>query len=192
MARKSKKVVSEAVINPDDEAECFSAYSEMRGEIARISQNIAALLNRYKKMGTVDTKQIPKAYAASQKDNATEQHQRLTAVLRRLDIIEWDEKGQGDFGKALTVKPTEASSAMLAESRARTDGYNTGYAGGLVEANKYHAGTREFAIWREQFFRGQADRKENHPEKEGVTRATPRKRGSRKGGAEDAQQPMLN
>lgn len=174
MARKSKKVVQQA--SPDDEAACFAEYEEKRGEMARLSGSIAKMLDRYKKMG-VDTGAIKFSYAESQKENATERHKSRTAMLLRLQIIEWDTDGQSSLAPGLSVeKMSPEAQEKIKLGRARRAGYVAGKAGVSSEANPHQAGTAEHVGWREQYFMGQADRP---AEKETVQKASPRKTTSR-------------
>lgn len=180
MAKRSKIAAADesgSNFNPDDEAECFSAYSEKKSEIARIQQSIAMLFSRYDKLG-VDTAAIKHAYTMSQKDDAQAIHRSRTETMVRLRIIEFDGEGQGTFLKGLAVvMPSPAAAKNLAVGRAKAQGYNDGYAGGPIDNCPYSAGTEENVHWREQWNRGYADRIEADPSKADVTQAQPRKRG---------------
>ena len=163
-------------MNPDDEANCFLEYSEKRGEIARIQQSIAKTLDRYKKLG-VDTAAVRYAYTQAQNDDVTETHRSRTAALIRLKIIEFDETGQGSFMaglKGMEMKPEIVRKLSL--GRARVDGYNSGFAGGVPDANPHEPGTEEHVHWLENFHLGHKDRIEADPSLADVTVATPRKR----------------
>lgn len=184
MAKKAKIAAAESNFNPDDEAACFTEYSEKRGEIARVQQSIARLFSRYEKLG-VSPRAIKAAYIMAHKADATEEHRSVTATMMRLGIIEVEADGQGSFMAGLNVsRPSPAMQKTLTLGRVRADGYNTGYAGGLVDACPHQPGTEEHVHWREQWTRGHADRLEAHPEKADIVQAAPRKRGRQK--AEEA------
>lgn len=174
MAKKSKAEAAISNVSPDDEAACYSEYSDLRGESARIGQRIASTLERYKKLG-VDTKSIKSNYALSQKEDATEILMAQVAQARRLEIIEWDDEGQGSFDKGLEIGTmSPAASAMIARGRAKAAGYKAGNTGMAMDANPHEPGTQEHVLWIEQFHAGQAQRAADG--KGDVVKATPRSR----------------
>jgi hypothetical protein len=178
LAKKSKIAAAEAApTNPDDEAECFRLYCEERSEIARIQQRIGLMLGRFSKMG-VDTKSVKYAYSQAQKEDVEAVHKARTAVLMRLGIIAFAGDGQGNFLGGLSAQmPSQEAQEKLALGRVRADGYNTGYAGGLLDGNPCEPGTQAHVAWIEQFRKGAADRAEDKPEAKDVILAAPRKRG---------------
>lgn len=89
MAKKSKSAAAESNVSPEDEAECFAEYADKKGQISRVQQSIAAMFGRYEKLG-VDTASIKFAYSQAQKQDATGIHRARTALMMRLNIIQWD------------------------------------------------------------------------------------------------------
>ena len=139
-------------VKADDVVACFTDYGSLRAEVARIGQRIAKMLGRYEKMG-VDGAAIKRMYALAQKDPAevARQQQRDREYAEWLDIITVDETGQSGFADALAPSPKQQPSLeakeKLAEARAYNDGYNSGRAGGLLEANRHHPGTAGHERW---------------------------------------------
>lgn len=175
MAKKAKAVEAAQQLNPEDELACFEEYCEHRGEMARISGKIAKLLERYKKMG-VNTKVMPKNYALSMKENASEIMAQQLAQAKRLQIITWDGDGQGTFGAALDQPtPSPEFARKIGLMKVRADGYRAGYGGQDKEACPHQPGTEEHVHWLEQFHKGNADRQADG--NGAVTEAQPRKRG---------------
>lgn len=173
MAKRAKDQIPNT--NPDDEANCFESYSEKMGDIARLRQSIAAMLTRYDRMG-VDVDGVKFAYKMAQKDDAADVHQRRTAALMRLGIIEWNENGQSSFLKGLDM-PSQEAQERLQHGRVKAAGYNDGYAGGLRDNCPHDPGTIEHALWSEQWLRGSEDRIAARPDLADVVKAEPRKRG---------------
>lgn len=174
MARKAKEAAAKPNVSPDDEAACYAELSDLNGQIARIQQSKAVMLDRYKKLG-VDTAAIKHAYALYQKDDPTGIHKSRTALLMRLGIIEFDEEGQGSFLGGLSVeKPSPGARRKLELGRANSDGYNSGLAGALKDSSRYHAGTEEHVAWLEGWDLGHGDRVKAG--KGDIVKAEPRKR----------------
>ena len=123
------------------------------------------MLGRYEKMG-VDGACIKRMYALAQKDPAevARQQQRDREYAEWLGIVTVDESGQSGFADALEPaprpKPSMVAKQKLAEARAYGDGYNTGKAGGLLEANRHHAGTPEHERWVIGWRDAEAEKKE--------------------------------
>ena len=184
MAKKAKQEALKPNVRPDDEAECFALYTEHRAEISRINQKIQALFKRYENMG-VDTDAVKYAYALSQKDDAADKHRRRTQAAARLGVIDWDSDGQATMNRILAIeKPSPQMAKKLVLGRARADGYNTGFAGGLIGNCTFDPASEEFVVWREGWHQGAADRAEVKPEADGETAPAPRRRGKK--AAEDA------
>ena len=126
----------------------------------------------------MDVKSIKYAYSQAQKEDAEAIHRARTAALMRLGIIQFAQDGQGNFLGGLSVKmPSHQAQEKLALGRIKADGYNTGYAGGLIDANPWEPGTEGHVHWRAEFLKGAADRAEDKPEAADVVQAAPRKRG---------------
>ena len=177
MARKSKDVARGMNVSPDDEALCFHEFSEKKAEIGRIQKSIRALFARYKNRG-VDTAAIKFAYGQSLKENCVELQHSRTALMIRLGIITIEETGQGNFLGGLSVAgPSNDNMLKLQLGRIKSDGYNTGYNGGSVDASPWEPGTEQHVAWRESFFHGASDRTDHRPALAGVTAAAPRRRG---------------
>lgn len=181
MAKKAKQQDLKPNVNPDDVAACYTEYASMRADVARLGQKIAAMFGRYAKSG-VDEKAIKAAYAASSKDpsEARAQHRRNTEYMAMLDIIKFDEAGQGGFidGLVVTVaKPSDAASERVRLARIYSDGYNSGLAGGKIDASSHAPGSEAFVRWRDGWTDGHADRLARNPDADKVTQAQPRKRG---------------
>jgi ribosome modulation factor len=175
MAKKAKAAEATQQLNPEDELTCFEEYCEMRGEMARISGKIAKHFERYKKMG-VNTKVMPKNYALSLKENASEVMAQQLAQAKRLQIIVWETDGQGSFGKALDpAEPSPEFAAKIGLMKVRADGYRAGYGGQDKGACPHQPGTEQHVHWLDQFHKGNADRQADG--KGDVTEAQPRKRG---------------
>jgi ribosome modulation factor len=185
MAEKASAVEEQRRnVNPDDVAACFAEYTSLRGDVARVQQKIAATLGRYEKQG-VDPKAIKHAYTQAQKDpaEAAAQHRRNTEYLAMLEIVSFDTSGQGSFAAGLEVKvakPGPAASAKLRNARIYNDSYNSGLAGGKIDACPHPPGSEDYVCWRDGWTDGHADRLARHPEKTDVTQAEPRKRGRRR------------
>lgn len=174
MAKKSKAEAAKSNVSPDDEAACFTEYSDLRGESARIGQRIGSMLERYKKMG-VDTKSIKANYALSQKEDATEILMAQVEQAKRLAIIEWDEDGQSSFDRGLEIGSMSPESArMISRGRAKAAGYKAGNTGTSTNANPHQPGTEEHVLWLEQFHAGHAQRVADG--KGDVVKASPRSR----------------
>lgn len=181
MARKAKAETAKTNVNPDDVAACYTDYSGLRGDIARLQQRVAATLGRYEKQG-VDPKSIKYAYAQASKDPAevAATHRRNFEYLRMLDLISVDADGQGSFADGIAppaiAKPSAEASILVFLSRVRVDAYNSALAGGKIDACVHIAGTEAFDVWRRAFAEGHADRLLKNPDADKVTVATPRKR----------------
>lgn len=147
---RPRKEPSTANVNPDDVLACFNDYSSLRADVARIGQRIDKMLGRYEKQG-VDRAAIKRMYALAQKDPAevARQQQRDREYAEWLDIVTVDDSGQSGFADGLAPKPKPSLEAKekLAEARAYNDGYNTGKAGGMLEANRHHPGTAAHERW---------------------------------------------
>lgn len=149
---RPRKVSVSTNVNPDDVIGCFNEYSSLRGDAARLGQRIDKMLARYENQG-VDRAAIKRMYALSQKDPAevAHQQQRDREYAEWLDIVTVDETGQSGFAEALTSaskpQPSMEAKQKLTEARAYGDGFNTGKAGGLLEANRHPAGSAEHERW---------------------------------------------
>ena len=149
---RPRKEPTTANVNPDDVLACFNDYSSLRADVARIGQRIDKMLGRYEKQG-VDRAAVKRMYALSQKDPAevARQQQRDREYAEWLDIITVDDSGQSGFAAGLEPapkpQPSMEAKQKLAEARAYNDGYNTGKAGGLLEANRHHPGTAGHERW---------------------------------------------
>ena len=174
-------------------AEAFAAYSQIMAEMARVRQRAATMLHNYEQRG-VDPKALKHAYRMSGKDDAALLHFTQTSYLAMLGIIETEDSGQTNFGKALEVpKPSGTAAANLARMRAHSDGYNTGRAGGLVESCRFSPGSEEYVAWRDGWQDGHDDRLAANPDAGRETAPGPRRRGRKKGdenapGADERQQ----
>lgn len=164
-------------VNPNDEAECAALYEDHMASMARIKQRIATDFGRYEKMG-VSSDAIRYNYRMSHQSDPGATHRQRTLTMARLGTIEYGADGQGDFSAALhATKPSPDALAKLAVARAFGDGYNTGLAGGQIDACKHTIGSEEFVRWRDGWTDGYADRIARKPELENVTQAEPRRRG---------------
>jgi ribosome modulation factor len=176
MPRKQRELRPNA--SPNDEAGCYVEYEERMGNIAREKQAIAALFNRYEKLG-VHTQAIKHAYIMVHKKDAQELHRQRTATMARLGIIEWDADGQGSFLKGVTIEaPSGDAAVKLALGRAKAAGYNDGLAGAKVGSCPHPAGSEEFVVWRDGWEQGHADRLEKDPD---ADKPKPAKGGSGRG-----------
>jgi ribosome modulation factor len=186
VAKRAKQLEMKTNADPNEIAACFTEYASMRADAARVSQRIAALFGRYEKLG-VDQRAIKHSYAAAQKDptEAAAQHRRNSEYLALLEIIDFGSEGQGTFIAGLAVaKPGAKASEGIRAARAHADGYNSGLAGGKIEACKFATGSEEFVSWRDGWSDGHADRVARNPDADKVTQSEPRKRGRpRKDGA---------
>jgi ribosome modulation factor len=185
MARKAKEQALKPNANPDEVAACFTEYSSMLADIARLQQKVAAMFGRYEKLG-VDSKAIKNAYSVAQKDpnEARREQERNAEYLAMLEIVEYGDDGQGGFKFGLSVTVPKAGPAAIAGiqgARAYNDGYNSGKAGGKIDACKFAVGTEEFVRWRDGWTDGHEDRLAKNPDADKVTKAAPRKRGRRNG-----------
>lgn len=197
MARRAKQQELRPNVNPDDVAACYAEYAGLRGDQARLNQRIVATLGRYEKQG-VDPKAIKHAYTVAQKDprEAEAQFRRNAEYLSMLEIVRFDESGQGDFTAGLTVsavaKPSNDASEKVRAARAHADGYNSALHGAKLDSNPFdHApGSEEFGAWRSGWEDGAADRLAKNPDATKVTQAEPRRRGRpRKSVADDIGAP---
>jgi len=181
MAKKAKAAETKQNANPDEIAACFSEYSSMRADVARLGQKIAAMFGRYEKLG-VDQKAIKNSYTAAQKDpnEAAAQHRRNTEYLAMLEIVDFSKEGQGSFAAGLDVKvakPGPGASKLVRIGRAKTDAYNSALAGGKVDACPFNPGSEEFVAWRDSWQDGHDDRLARNPDADKVVQVEPRKRG---------------
>lgn len=169
-------------INPEAVAGCFSEYSSMMGDMARLGQRIAVMFTRYEKSDGVDSKSIKHAYGLSRKDPAVAaaQVRRNNEYARLLGIVSFDANGQGDFMAGLdtgepplTLAPEAA--ARVQAARAHADGYNTGKAGGTMEHNTCEPGTEAHVRWIEGFHDGHADRIMKNPDADKAKQASTRR-----------------
>jgi len=174
MPRKQRELRPNASAN--DEAGCYVEYEERMGNIAREKQAIAALFNRYEKLG-VHTQAIKHAYIMSHKEDAQELHRQRTATMARLGIIEWEADGQGSFLKGVTIEaPTGETAQKLALGRAKAAGYNDGLAGAKIASCPHAAGSEEFVIWRDGWTEGHEDRLAKDPDADKPKEKKPRGR----------------
>lgn len=186
---RPKKVVP-TNINPEAIAGCYTEYSSMMGDVARLGQRIAAMFGRYEKSDGVDSKAIKSSYALSQKDPevAASQLRRNNEYARILGIVTFDANGQGDFiaGLDQPTAPTLApeAAARVQAARAHADGYNTGKAGGTLEHNTNAPGTQAHVQWIEGFHDGHADRLLKNPDAGNIKQASPRRARREPAGAE--------
>lgn len=177
---RPRKVVRTNV-NPEAIANCFTEYSSMVGDMARIGQRIAAMFGRYEKADGVDSKAIKANYALSQKDPevAAAQLRRNNEYARLLGIVSFDaNSGQGDFIAGLDASPpaptlAPEAAARVQAARAHADGYNTGRAGGTLEHNTHVPGSQAHVKWIEGYHDGHADRLLKNPDAANVKQASP-------------------
>ena len=176
-SRASKPQDERPNMNPNDEAECAALYEDYMASMARIKQKIAAMFNRYEKMG-VSPDAVKYTYRLANHADGAALHRQRTLTAARLGAIEYGGDGQGDFSAAIhATKPSQEAITRLSVARAYGDAYNTGLIGGTVDACPHHAGTEEFVRWQEGFSDGHEDRISRNPELENVSLAEPRKRG---------------
>jgi ribosome modulation factor len=181
--RPRKVVRTNTNINPEAVAACYTEYSSMRGDVARLGQKIAAMFTRYEKSDGIDSKAIKSNYALSEKDpeTAAAQLRRNNEYARILGIISFDSSGQGDFSAGLDVSPqpvptlAPATAARVQAARAHADGYNTGKAGGTLEHNTNIIGTEAHVRWIEGYHDGHADRLLKNPDMANVKQASSRR-----------------
>jgi ribosome modulation factor len=183
MARKAKAEAAAMNVNPDDIAACFSDYSALRSDIARLQQKIAATLARYEKLG-VDPRAIKHAYAQASKDPAevAAEHRRNGDYLRLLDLITVEANGQTSFADGIAAGAPAKLSAEAAEkvflARVYNDGYNSGLAGGKIDACVHGPGSEAFVRWRDGWSDGHSDRLLKNLDADKVTAPAPRRRRS--------------
>lgn len=161
MARKSKNPSMSSNVDPDVLVEALAWYSEKRGDIASIQQEIATGLGRYEAQG-IDKKALKLAYSLQASDMTTEeivaQRRRETEYLQWAGIISVEADGQSSMvGGLEPKKPSERVTRTIALSRLRVDAYNSHQAGGTLDDNPHVAGTEEYAVWAESFARTRAD-----------------------------------
>ncbi len=187
MGRRPKQSNGKPVATEDDRALCLTEYIELRAAAARTAQATSAMFKRFEALG-VDKATIKRMYDLSQMDRGE-----ATALLKReadyaqvLDLVVVEADGQSTFATALIpAKPSPLVSDRLRTARAFGDGYNTGKAGGKIEACPFNhmPGSVEFVAWRDGHGDGMADRLALHPERANVTAANDKPRGRRRGAA---------
>jgi ribosome modulation factor len=157
MARAKKEDLREN-LKPDDVAECYADYAEDMRAIARISNRIKLRFADFKKIGG-DPKNIQAAYKLEGMDDPVAYLQGITKTAAILRIIPTttEDSGQVNFLPAFEVPSPEAD-AKVAMSRVRTDGYNSGKAGAVIDNCPYAAGSEEFVVWRDHWEEGASDR----------------------------------
>lgn len=185
MAKKAKQqTLKPTNADPDKVAACYSEYASLMADQRRGQQRIAAMLGRYEKGDGVDPKTIKRMYGLSSKDpaEAKRQHERDVEYMRILGIVEFDDDGQGTFGGAMppgAPKPNAEYAQMVLLVNVYNDGYNSGLAGGKIDACTHAPGSKTFVRWRDGFADGHADRLAKNPDADKETKAEPRKRGRR-------------
>lgn len=169
MARKPNPE-EQSNVSPDDEANCLADLTALKLKltqamqpVARVRQEISSMWGRYEKLG-IDKGRMKRVYEDSILDNPQDEWERRTALAARLNIIkinvEWEEGGQGSFadiGRSLQ-KASDAALGNIVHGRIRSDGYNSGLAGGLRENNPLMAGSEEHVIWDGCWIEGAEDR----------------------------------
>lgn len=196
MARRAVSANAPTNTNPDAVAACYAEYASLMADGARNSAKIAALFGRYERSDGVDKKGIKHAYAISSKDPAevARQHARNSEYLGILGLIEVEASGQIRMGAdviPIRAKPSKEMQAQVAAARAFGDGYNSGLAGGQIDACKHPVGSEEFVRWRDGWTDGYADRIARKPEAAQQTEAQPRRPVGRPKGSGKKQQPEV-
>lgn len=151
---------------PDQRAETLASLIRLDTEKARISQEIATVLNRFEKWGG-KKRQIKetKRLLMLDKREAAAEVETLLRYLRDTEIqISWEPSGQSSLVDALASpaqpqKKTEGD-RDLSVARAHSDGFNSGRAGGVPSDNPYrHApGSEEYVAWHDGRDEGQQAR----------------------------------
>jgi len=157
MARAKKEDLREN-LKPDDVANCYADYAEDMRAIARISNRIKLRFADFKKIGG-DPKNIQAAYKLEGMDDPVAYLQGITKTAAILRIIPTttEDSGQVNFLPAFEVPSPEAD-AKVAMTRVKTDGYNAGKAGAVIDNCPYAAGSEEFVVWRDHWEEGASDR----------------------------------
>ena len=143
----------------DDVAECYVEYTEMMGQIARVRQKIASMLQRFDGMG-VNIKAVKACYRLANMDDAPDYVKEMLRAAAILNIIpaEQESDGQMTFLPGLKVAPPSAASqGKVNRSKVFWDGYDAGLAGHLIEVCKFQAGTEDFVTWRDGWDDGHRD-----------------------------------
>lgn len=143
----------------DDLAECYVEYVEMMGQISRVRQKIAAMLQRYDGMG-VNVKAIKACYRLANMDDAPDYVKELLKSAAILKIIPAEEEsdGQMTFLPGLKVAPpSQAKQDKVNRSKVFWDGYDAGLAGHLIEVCTFQAGSEDFMTWRDGWDDGHRD-----------------------------------
>lgn len=155
------RTTDEAIPNTgaDDIAECYVEYTEMMGQIARVRQRIASMLQRFDGMG-VNIKAVKACYRLANMDDAPDYVKEMLKAAAVLKIIpaEQESDGQMTFLPGLKVSPPSAvSQSKVNRSKVFWDGYDAGLAGHLVEVCKFQAGSEDFVTWRDGWEDGRRD-----------------------------------
>ena len=143
----------------DDVAECYVEYTEMMGQIARIRQKIASMLQRFDGMG-VNIKAVKACYRLANMDDAPDYVKEMLKAAAILNIIpaEQESDGQMTFLPGLKVAPPSSlSQSKVNRSKVFWDGYDAGLAGHLIEVCKFDAGSEDFVTWRDGWDDGHRD-----------------------------------
>ena len=161
MARKPKNDPMTSNVDPDVLVEALAWYSEKRGDIASIQQEIATGLGRYEAQG-IDKKALKLAYSLQASDMTTEeivaQRRRETEYLQWAGIISVEADGQTSMVAGLEPKkPSAKATRKLELGRVQADAYNSQHAGGTPDDNPHVAGTEEYAVWAESFGQSRFD-----------------------------------
>lgn len=157
MARKPKEELREN-LKPDDVADCYADYAYDMSQIARISNRIKVRFADFKKIGG-DPKNIQMAYKLENMDDALGYLQGITKTAAILRIIPTETEGSGQVSFLPAFEaPSPEADAKVAMARVRSDGYNTGKAGGIIDNCPFSAGSEEFVAWRDHWEDGASDR----------------------------------
>jgi ribosome modulation factor len=160
-------------LKPDDVSECYADYSDDMGQIARIGQRIKTRFADFRKIGG-DPKNIQMAYKLEHMDDPLGYLRGITKTAAILRIINTETEGSGQisFLPEFEQSSPEAD-AKVAMARVRTDGYNSGRAGAIIDNCPFSPGTEEFVTWRDHWEDGASDRAKLKAIKEKNTEAAP-------------------
>lgn len=181
-SRASKPQDENTNVSPDAIAGCYAEYASLMADSARNTQKIAAMFARWERSDGVDKDGIQDSYKLANKD--PEEAKRRIKIRKEyraiLGIISMDEDGQlgldAEFAPHVS-KPSPELQQRVACARAHADGYNSGKAGGTIDACPYQVGSEEAVHWHDAWADGREDRIARNPDLENVTQAEPRKRG---------------
>lgn len=158
MATRQQKEVLRDNLKADDTSECYADYSDDMGQIARISQRIKTRFADYRKIGG-EPKNIQMAYKLEHMDDPMAYLRGITKTAAILRIIQTDTDAAGQVSFLPEFEtPSPEAEAKVAMARVRSDGYNSGKAGAVIENCPFQPGTEEFVVWRDFWEDGAGDR----------------------------------